>query len=30
MRRLAASFFPKEGVVKDMDIRAGNIGVRPE
>ena len=27
MRRLAASFFPKEGVVKDMDIRAENVGV---
>ena len=27
MRRVARSFFPEEGVVRDMDIRAGNVGV---
>ena len=27
MRKVARSFFPEEGVVRDMDIRAGNVGV---
>ena len=27
MHKVARSFFPEEGVVRDMDIRAGNIGV---
>ena len=27
MRKVARSFFPEEGVVRDMDIRAENVGV---
>ena len=27
MRKVACSFFPEEGVVRDMGIRAGNVGV---
>ena len=27
MRKVARSFLPEEGVVRDMDIRAGNVGV---
>ena len=27
MRKVARSFFPEEGVMRDMDIRAGNVGV---
>ena len=27
MRTVACSFFPEEGVVKGMDIRAKNVGV---
>ena len=26
MRKVFRSFFPEEGVVRDMDIRAGNVG----
>ena len=27
MRKVVRSFFPEEGVVRDMDLRAGNVGV---
>ena len=27
MRKVTRSFFPEEGVVRDVDIRAGNVGV---
>ena len=27
MRKVAGSFFPEEGVVRDMDIRAENVRV---
>ena len=27
MRKVSRSFFPKEGVVRDMEIRAENVGV---